>query len=138
MLLTKLDLVAADAVERVHAELHAVNGDAERASFPSGPAATAALSAFLLAPREVRRSRTRTKSHRQGQLTAVCYAEQAPLSAEPLLSVIRSWQHRLLRVKGFVWIADQDLKGYVNSREIRWALRCEIRGVVPTGEMRLY
>jgi G3E family GTPase len=123
ILLTKLDLAAADAVVALHRELARRNPAAERASFPVGDEGTAALVPWLLdvrgAPRVARADR---HAHAHGQLAVVTYADPEPLLPEPLLAVIEGLGEALVRAKGFVHIAGDDRRGFLERAGARTGL----------------
>ncbi len=123
MLLTKLDVAAADAVVALHRELARRNPAAERASFPPGDEGTAALVPWLLdtrgAPRAARADR---HAHAHGQLTVVTYTDPEPLLAEPLLAVVEGLGPALVRAKGFVHVAGDDRRGFVERAGARTGL----------------
>jgi G3E family GTPase len=123
ILLTKLDLAAADALVALHRELARRNPAAERASFPSGDEGTAALVPWLLdvrgAPRVARADR---HAHAHGQLTVVAFADPEPLLAEPLLAVIDGLGPALVRAKGFIHLAGDDRRGFLERAGARTGL----------------
>jgi len=123
ILLTKLDLAAADAVVALHRELARRNPAAERASFPAGDEGTGALVPWLLdvrgAPRVARADR---HAHAHGQLAVVTFAEPEPLLAEPLLAVIDGLGAALVRAKGFIHLAGDDRRGFLERAGARTGL----------------
>jgi G3E family GTPase len=123
ILLTKLDLATGDAVVALHRELALRNPAAERASFPEGDEGTAALVPWLLdvraAPRVARADR---HAHTHGQLTVVTYADPEPLLSEPLLAVIEGLGVALVRAKGFVHVAGDDRRGFLERAGARTGL----------------
>ena len=123
ILLTKLDLAAADAVVALHRELARRNPAAERASFPAGDEGTAALVPWLLdvrgAPHVARADR---HAHTHGQLAVVTYADPEPLLPEPLLAVIEALGAALVRAKGFVNVAGDDRRGFLERAGARTGL----------------
>ncbi len=135
ILLTKLDLAAADAVVALHRELARRNPAAERASFPAGDEGTAALVPWLLDVRGAPRvSRADRHAHAHGQLTVVAFAEPGPLLAEPLLAVIEGLGAALVRAKGFVHLAGDDRRGFLERAGARTGLaRGEPWGADPPG-----
>jgi G3E family GTPase len=137
ILLTKLDLAAGDAVVALHRELARRNPGAERASFPSTDEATAALVSFLLDPSAPRSSSSRAlrdggnDGHDGGprhahahahQLAAVTFADDAPLLAEPLLAVVEGLGAALVRAKGFVRVAGEPRRGFIERAGARTSL----------------
>jgi G3E family GTPase len=129
ILLTKLDLAPAEAVVALHRELARRNPAAERASFPPGEEGTAALVPWLLdvrgASRPARAGRpvpAHAHAHAHGQLSVVTYADPEPLLAEPLLAVIEGLGPALVRAKGFVHLAGDDRRGFLERAGARTAL----------------
>ncbi len=133
VLLTKLDLAPAEAVVALHREIGRRNPAAERASFPSGDEATAEMVTWLLdARRAAPASRVRHAHgpHAHSQLAAVTYADTAPLLAEPLLAVVDRMGPALVRAKGFVHLAGEPRRGFLE----RAGLRTELRFGEPWGD----
>jgi G3E family GTPase len=123
ILLTKLDLAAGDAVVALHRELARRNPAAERASFPAGDEGTTALVPWLLDVRGGGRvTRAGRHAHGHGQLTVVTFTDAEPLLAEPLLAVIEGLGDGLVRAKGFVHIAGDDRRGFVERAGARTGL----------------
>ena len=126
ILITKLDVAAADAVRKTHARLDALAPEAERASFPDD--ANAALTSWLLESRKLRAWTSNTHDHEGeahhhgGQLIAVTFADDAPLVGERVLAVIESLGARLVRAKGFVHLAGDDRRGFVERAGVRTSL----------------
>ena len=129
ILLTKLDLAAPEAVVALHRELARRNPSAERASFPPTDEATAELCPWLLDARPSGRARPSHAPHRHGQLAAVAYRDAAPLLAEPLLAVIDRLGSALVRAKGFVHLAGEARRGFLE----RAGLHTELRLAEPWG-----
>lgn len=136
VLISKLDVATADAVRQTHARLDLLAPDAERASFPRGQ--DHALTSWLLEPRKLRAWTTRAHDHagddhhHGGQLIAVTFADDAPLVAERVLAVLESLGSRLVRAKGFVVLAGDDRRGFVERAGIRTSLeRREPWGTTP-------
>ena len=126
VLISKLDVASADAVRQTHARLDLLAGEAERASFPRGE--DHALTSWLLEPRKLRAWTTRTHDHdgdhhhHGGQLVAVTFADDAPLVPERVLAVLESLGPRLVRAKGFVVLAGDDRRGFVERAGVRTSL----------------
>ena len=129
ILLTKLDLAAPDAVVALHRELARRNPAAERASFPPTDEATAELVPWLLDVRPLGRARPAPGPHHHGQLAAVAYSDPVPLLAEPLLAVVDRLGSALVRAKGFVHLAGEQRRGFLE----RAGLRTELRFAAPWG-----
>jgi G3E family GTPase len=113
LLLTKLDLAGPDRLGALHRALDALNPDAERATFP--PHATAALAPWLLDARSARAPAAPVphRPHAHGQLVATAFADDAPLLGEALLSLCRRLGPALVRAKGFVHLAGEDRRAFL-------------------------
>jgi G3E family GTPase len=127
VLLAKLDVARVDAVRAVHARLDAIAPEAERASFPTDDAGALAMTAWVIERRKLRawRRHEHDESHdhsRHGQLVAVSFADDAPLVGERVLAVIESLGPRLVRAKGFVHLAGDDRRGFVERAGVRTSL----------------
>ena len=135
ILLTKLDLAAGDAVVALHRELARRNPAAERASFPATDEGTAALIPWLLDPRGApRTSRADRYAHAHGELTVVTFTDPEPLLAEPLVAVIEALGEALVRAKGFVNLAGDDRRGFLERAGARTGLATgEPWGASPRG-----
>jgi G3E family GTPase len=126
VLISKLDVASAEAVRAAHGRLDVHAPHAERAAFPA--AAGPALAAWLLEPRTLRAWTSKPHEHageshhHGGQLVAVTFADDAPLVAERVLAVVESLGSRLVRAKGFVHVAGDDRKGFVERAGIRTSL----------------
>jgi len=114
ILLSKLDRAGAERnLIELHRRLHDLNASAERAGFGMDDAGTAALIAWLLesAPR---RSARPGHVHAHGhQLAAATFVDEAPLAGEALLLVCQGLGDRLVRAKGFVHIAGESRRGFL-------------------------
>ncbi len=125
LLLSKLDRAPAERVAALHERLSALNPDAERASFPATDDATAALVPWVLAASE-RAGRGHAGAHahvhRDGQLVAVSFVEPAPLLAEPVMALLDRLGDRLLRAKGFLHLAGEPRRGFVEVAGARTSL----------------
>ncbi len=130
IVLTKLDLAAQGAVVALHRELARRNPAAERASFPQTDEATAELVPWLLDVRRAARARPAHGPHHHGQLAAIAYSDPAPLLAEPLLGVVERMGAALVRAKGFVHLAGERRRGFLE----RAGLRTELRFGEPWGD----
>jgi G3E family GTPase len=130
LLLSKLDLAAPDAVVALHRELARRNPTAERASFPNTEEATAELCPWLLDLRASSRpARAPHEPHPHGQLAAVAYSDPMPLLAEPLLALVERLGSALVRAKGFVHVAGDLRRGFLE----RAGARTELRFTEPWG-----
>jgi G3E family GTPase len=130
ILLTKLDLAAPDAVVALHRALAQRNPGAERASFPSTEEGAAELVPWLLdtrrgarAPRAARHAHAHGP-HEHGQLSAVAFSLEAdePLLAEPLLDVVARLGDALVRAKGFVNLAGEPRRAFLERAGARTGL----------------
>jgi G3E family GTPase len=113
LLLSKLDLATPEQASALHASLDALNPEAERASFPLDEAASHALTNWVLLHKHPKEARAHKHSHSQGQLTAISFAEDAPLLADRLLSLVERYRDQLFRVKGFVHIAGEERRAFL-------------------------
>jgi G3E family GTPase len=131
VLLSKLDVASAGAVARTHALLDELAPEAERASFPLDDAGGRALTAWVIEPRPLRAWRTREATahvHRHDhhhQLVAMVFSDDAPLVGERVLAVIEQLGDRLVRAKGFVHLAGDARRGFVERAGVRTELRHE-------------
>lgn len=143
VLLAKLDVAGGEAVRRTHAALDQIAPDAERAAFPAGEAGARAMTAWVIEPRRLRPRTEHGRAHRDhgeadhhghgpghghghhhaGQLVAVSFADDAPLIGERVLAVVEGLGDRLVRAKGFVHLAGESRRGFVERAGIRTELR---------------
>lgn len=113
LLLSKLDLVSAQQARALHASLDALNRSAERASFPMDASASYALGSWVMLRKDLGVSRPHKHSHSQGQLAVVSFDATAPLLADRLMQLLERHRQELYRVKGFVHVADEPRRGFV-------------------------
>jgi G3E family GTPase len=134
VLLAKLDVATPVAVARVHAILDEVAPTAERASFPLDDGGARAMTSWVVEPRKLRAWAQRTRHHHDhgdhahahgNQLVAVAFTDDAPLVGERVLAYVQSLGDRLVRAKGFVHLAGDDRRGFVERAGIRTELRHE-------------
>jgi G3E family GTPase len=123
ILLTKLDLAPPERLAAVHRALDALNPGCERAAFPAE--ATAELVPWLLDRPAVARSPKPGRPHAHGQLVAVAFSDEAPLLAEPLLALCQRLGPALVRVKGFVHLAGEDRRAFLERAGNVTGLRFE-------------
>ncbi len=130
ILLSKLDVAPADGLAALHRALAVLNPSAERASFPATSHGTAALVPWLFdrAPSlraEVvsGRSRAAPAPHRHGQLTAHAFSHDAPFVADALLALAERLGPRIVRAKGFVDVAGEARRGFLERAGTRLELR---------------
>jgi len=131
ILLSKLDLAAPAALAEVHRLLALRNADAERAGFPATPEGTASLVPWLLGT-EARRARSSARArrggdhdhpHQHGQLVAAVFSDEAPLLSEPLLQICERLGDALVRAKGFVNLAGETRRGFLERAGAHTTLR---------------
>lgn len=130
VLLSKLDLAAEDAARATHDRIRALNPAAERAAFPQDDDGAMAMTAWLLEARAQAARPHGHRPHRHGQLVAAVFADPAPLVAGPLLEAVEALGSRLVRVKGFVHLAGEPRRGFLE----RAGLRTELRLLAPWGD----
>ena len=132
VMLAKLDVASPDAVRNTHATLDEFAPHAERASFPMGDAGALAMTDWVVEPRKVRAWTTRKHPHDDhddhehhhhgGQIVAVTFTEDAPLVGDRVMAVIDSLGDRLVRAKGFVNLAGESQRGFVERAGVRTSL----------------
>lgn len=133
VLLAKLDVASADAVRRTHAILDELAPHAERASFHDDDAGGRAMTSWVVEPRKLRAWTQRSRHdehehhghHHTGQLIAISFTEEDPLVGERVLAYVESLGDRLVRAKGFVHLAGEDRRGFIERAGIRTELRHE-------------
>jgi G3E family GTPase len=131
ILLSKLDLASPEQIVAVHRLLALRNAEAERAGFPDGGEGTTALIPWLLdtgarnAGGRVAAAGDHRPSHphRHGQLVAAVFSDDAPLLAEPLLQICERLGPALVRAKGFVHLAGEARRGFLERAGLRTTLR---------------
>jgi G3E family GTPase len=124
VLLSKLDIAAAGTVELLHRRLRELNAMAEVASFPAGDGGSVALTHWLLEQRMLAAGKAgHEHAHRHGQLVAASFVELAPMVAEPLMGLIAELGDRLVRAKGFVYVAGESRRGFLERAGARTSLR---------------
>jgi len=112
LLLRKLDRAGPEQVAAAHRLLAGLAPNAERASFPASVDGDRALSAFMLARRAVAAGGA-AAPHRHGQLACACFSDPAPLLAGPLMAAVEELRDRLVRVKGFVHLAGDPRRAFL-------------------------
>jgi G3E family GTPase len=129
VLIAKLDVASPDAVRATHAKLDELAPEAERASFPDDDAGARAMTAWVVEPRplrawsEKRHAHDEHHDHHHGnQLVAIAFTDDAPLVGERVMAVVESLGARLVRAKGFVHLAGEDRRGFVERAGIRTTL----------------
>jgi G3E family GTPase len=138
VLLSKLDRATPAAARACHARLDALAPAAERAGFPGDDAGARAMTAWVVEPRPLRAWTQRRHGphdgddhgsggghhhhHHPNQLTAIAFTDDAPLVGERVLAVVEGLGDRLVRAKGFVHLAGDDRRGFVERAGIRTEL----------------
>ncbi|MGE5181717.1 MAG: CobW family GTP-binding protein [Acidobacteriota bacterium] len=126
VLLAKLDVAPAGAVRAAHARLDAIAGEAERAAFPADDAGAVAMTSWVVEKRRLRAWHGKDDHEhahaRHGQLVAVAFTDDAPLVGERVLAVLEALGDRLVRAKGFVHLAGDDRRGFVERAGVRTSL----------------
>jgi len=136
VMLAKLDVASEDAVRRSHAMLDELAPHAERAAFPAGDAGARAMTSWVIEPRKLRAWTERARAHdhdephddhhahhHQNQLIAVTFTDDAPLIGERVLACVEALGDRLIRAKGFVHLAGDERRGFLERAGIRTELR---------------
>jgi len=115
ILLSKLDRAGAERnLVDLHRRLHALNPAAERAAFAPGEAATPGLIAWLFEPARRPGGRAARGAHgHHHQLAAATFVDDAPLAGDALLLVCQALGDRLVRAKGFVHLAGESRRGFL-------------------------
>ncbi len=139
LLLTKLDIATAEQVAACHLRLGELAPTAERASFPRDDAGSVALAEWLLAPRPPAAAAPAPAHHhdhapgeghghdhahhRHGQLVAAAFVDEAPLVRGRLMEVVRALLPQLVRIKGFVHLAGESQRGFLELAGSQLELR---------------
>ena len=129
ILLAKLDVASPEMVRATHALLDEVAPEAERAAFPLDQAR--AMTSWIVEPRPLRAWSTGTTGHdhaahaKHNQLVAVAFRDAAPLVGERVLAYVRSLGDALVRAKGFVHLAGEVRRGFVEKAGAVTELRFE-------------
>jgi G3E family GTPase len=125
ILLSKLDVAPAARTVAIQRRLREINPDAERAAFPATEEGTQSLVRWLLEVRPLRKDGhdEHRHLHRQGQITAATFVDRTPLLAEPLLAAVEQLRDQLYRVKGFVHLADEARRGFLELAGNRVSLQ---------------
>ncbi len=140
VLISKLDVATPDAVRAAHEALDRVSPAAERASFPDDDAGARAMTDWVVETRRLRAWSMRGHGHSDhaehhghhhgNQLVAVAFTDDAPLVAERVLAVVDRLGERLIRAKGFVHLAGESRRGFLE----RAGIRTELRLLEPWGD----
>jgi G3E family GTPase len=130
VMLAKLDVATPDAVRATHATLDEIAPHAERASFPIDTAGAVAMTSWVVEQRKLRAWNMRKHDHDDedddhhhgNQLVAVTFTDDAPLVGERVMAVIEALGERLVRAKGFVHLAGEARRGFVERAGMRTSL----------------
>ncbi len=125
VLISKLDVASAAAVRDTHRTLDELAAHAERAAFPDGDAGALAMTSWILETRAVHAWNTghaEHPHHHTNQLVAVTFTETAPLVGERVMAVIEALGTTLVRAKGFVHLAGEARRGFVERAGVRTSL----------------
>jgi G3E family GTPase len=141
VMLAKLDVATGEAVRATHDILDAIAPHAERAGFPAGDAGARAMTAWVIEPRKLRAWTAHERGHDHGhddhghgsgrghhhpnQIVAVTFCDDAPLVGERVLGYLASLGDRLIRAKGFVHLAGDARRGFLERAGLRTELRHE-------------
>jgi G3E family GTPase len=126
VLISKLDVAPSETVRATHDRLDTLAPEAERAAFPADQAL--AMTAWLLESRPLRawtqkpHEHDGDSHHHGGQLVAIAFSDDAPLVGERVLAVLEALGTRLVRAKGFVHLAGDDRRGFVERAGVRTTL----------------
>jgi G3E family GTPase len=125
LLLSKLDRASPALADEARARLAALRPDCEPVSFPFGDVGDAALARWLLEPRLIVAPGDDDEHgrHRHGGLEVVTFLEDAPLARERLLRTLDRLGSSLMRAKGFVYLADEPRRAFVERASARLELR---------------
>jgi G3E family GTPase len=133
IVLSKTELVPAATLAELHGLLAGLNARAERIAFPAGAEGTSLLAPWLFRLTEqvgsepgAQVARRPGGPHDHGQqLAAASYVDEAPLVAEALLLACRGLGARLVRAKGWVHIAGESRRGFLEVAGLEIGLRFE-------------
>lgn len=125
VVLSKLDRASALAVARIHARLRELAPELAVVSFPRTEEGDRQLAAWLLEPRPIERRALDDHAHRHGQLTVITFVEDSPLLARPLMHALKRLGPALLRAKGFIHVAGEARRGYLERAGQRLELRLD-------------
>lgn len=134
ILLSKTELCGPGTIAHLHGALSRLNPAAERAAFPEGGEGTAALVPWLFeaaraeGPVDPGRSAARAsgphdRTHPHHQLVAATHVDDVPLVAEALRLVCQRFDGRVVRVKGWVNLAGETRRGFLERAGSRNELR---------------
>lgn len=132
VVLSKLDRASALAVARIHARLRELAPRLAAVSFPRNEEGDRQLAAWLLEPRFVEARAANAEAHRHGQLVVITFVEELPILARPLLAILERLGPALLRAKGFIHLAGESRRGFVE----RAGQQLELRVGEPWAERR--
>ena len=135
VLLRKLDRATAAQVAAVRVRVAQLGPGAELASFPEDDGGAMAMTGWVLEKRRQGQGQGQGQGHRHrhGQMGAMVFVEDAPLVGEAVMEVIEGLGDRLVRAKGFVRLAGDNLAGFAEKAGAIVELR---RGLVWPGPPR--
>ncbi len=126
LVLTKLDLVEPRGLPELHQVLESLSPNAERASFPLTWEATVQLNRYLFErPRRARAKAGVRPAHLGVPPDVVAVADDRPFVASSLLEICDRLGPRLLRAKGFVAVAGDERRAFLEKAGARLELRFE-------------
>lgn len=146
LLFSKLDLATGAELAACHQRVGELAPEAERASFPRDDAGSVALAEWILAARPIKvpgdgdvhdhgdhahdhgdhahpDHAHHAHPHRHGQLVAAAFVDEAPLVRGRLLEVVEALLPQLVRVKGFVHLAGEAGRSFLELAGGRLELR---------------
>lgn len=146
LLFSKLDLATGDQLAACHQRVGELAPEAERASFPRDDAGSVALAEWILAVRPIKgehggddhghdhahhdhghdhahHGHDHAHPHRHGQLVAAAFVDESPLVRGRLLEVVEALLPQLVRVKGFVHLAGEAERAFLELAGGRLELR---------------
>jgi G3E family GTPase len=112
-ILSKLDRTSHAQAMALRERLHALRPDLALGSFPATSDGTAALVSWLLDAPPVRAHGSAPAHLHRHQLTAASFRSADPLLGPPLLALCDRFGARLVRVKGFVHLAGERRRAYL-------------------------
>jgi G3E family GTPase len=137
LVVTKLDLAEQRGLPELHEVLQSLSPNAERASFPLTWEPTVQLNRYLFERPRRERERARTgvrPAHLGVPPDVVAVADDRPFVASSLLELCDRLGSRLLRAKGFVAVAGDERRAFLEKAGARSELRFE--GPWPAGPRR--
>ncbi len=115
VLLTKLDLASSEQLAQIHHAASEINSHAERADFPRTESGDRRLALWMTtiakSQKPARKKSSAEHRRRHSQISSASFVAPNPLVKGPLLKTIEKLAPTLLRVKGFVYLADESRRG---------------------------